>query len=376
MLRTVVSALLATLLAAPAAAYDPAPAAPAAPSQFTFAWPLGESALKPRGASTKGTAVTLDTAPSAAWTALRDPALTPFERDRAAILAMAGEYRVSFDFLEIARFDPALKPDAPYQSWGTEVVLVGREERDLIALQHILVMRMVDKDGKESEPMVMRHWRQEWRFEPASMLAYRGNLHWEMQPLSDDERRGAWVQNVYQVDESPRYGSIGRWEHNGSYSTWIGSETVRPLPRREWSVREDYQVLRGTNRHTVTATGWVQEENNLKEVLTTADARAQRPFLAREYGVARYERIRDFDFSAGRTYNETTEPLWVNVRFQWGNLLARKGGVRLKAPADQGQLFTTFFELADKFASGEVKPNPLVEQMTVKRVLREVYLKR
>src|SRR5258705_12881922 len=72
--------------------------------QFTFAWPLGEHALKPRGASTRGAPVVLDTAPGAAWKRLREPGLGAFERDRRAILAMAGPYRVSFDFLEVVRF--------------------------------------------------------------------------------------------------------------------------------------------------------------------------------------------------------------------------------------------------------------------------------
>ena len=29
-------------------------------------------------------------------------------------------------------------------------------------------------------------------------------------------------------------------------------------------MRDDYQVLVGTNRHTITPDGWLQEENNLK----------------------------------------------------------------------------------------------------------------
>src|SRR5690349_16380891 len=83
------------------------PLAAAQPAQFTFAWPLGEGALRPRGATTRGAPVVLDTEPSEAWQRLR-AADNPFERDRRAILAMAGPYRVSFDFLEVVRYDPAL----------------------------------------------------------------------------------------------------------------------------------------------------------------------------------------------------------------------------------------------------------------------------
>jgi len=71
-----------------------------------------------------------------------------------------------------------------------------------------------------------------------------------------------------------------------------GGPRGHPPPGREFSVRKDYHVLIGTNRHTITPTGWVQEENNLKL------ATDQRKYLAREYGVARYERIRDADFAA------------------------------------------------------------------------------
>src|SRR6202163_1961605 len=123
-------------------------------SRFTFAWPLGEGQLKPRGASTKGTAVTLDTEPTEQWRQLHAAGLSDFERDRRAILAMAGPYRVNFDFLEMARFDPALKPDAPYQSWGTEYVFISEDRGNFIALQHVLVMRMLQQDGSESEPFV------------------------------------------------------------------------------------------------------------------------------------------------------------------------------------------------------------------------------
>src|SRR6185369_9994055 len=266
-----------------------------AQSQFTFAWPLGEGVLKPRGASTRGAPVTLDEAPSEARRRLQAPGLSALERDRRAILAMAGPYRVSFDFLEIARFDPALKPEAPYQSWATEYVFVAEDRADFIALQHILEMRVLDADGKPGEPMVVRHWRQEWRYQAARFLAYEGQNRWAPRDVPAAQRPGTWVQSVYQVDDSPRYASRGRWEHTDGMSTWISEETWRPLPRREFSVRKDYDVLVGTNRHTITATGWVQEENNLK--LATAEGR----YLAREYGVARYERIRDYDFGPGET---------------------------------------------------------------------------
>lgn len=366
--------LVLLLLPLAALAYEPGSPEAAEASRFTFSWPLGENSLRPRGASTRGAPVTLDTAPSAEWQRLREPGLSDFERDRRAILAMAGPYRVSFDFLEVVRFDPSLKPDAPYQSWGTEYVFVGEDRGDFIALQHILVMRVVQKDGSESDPFVMRHWRQEWHYQAAQLLAYGGANAWALRPVPAEQRAGSWVQSVYQVDDSPRYAARGRWLHSDSNSTWISDEVWRPLPRREWSVRKDYQVLAGTNRHTILPAGWVQEENNLKLALDGQNQPRQAlPFIAREYGVARYERIRDYDFSAGREYFEKTEPFWAEVRAAWREIEKRDRHFSLQGPVDQGQLFLPFFEYAEKIAGGETFDRDDARAF-IERTLRETYL--
>jgi hypothetical protein len=345
-----------------------AQAASAEPSQFTFAWPLDENTLKPRGATTRGAPITLDSAPSPAWERLREPGLAPLERDRRAILAMAGPYRVSFDFLEVVRFDPKLKPDAPYQSWGTEYVFVAEDRPGFIALQHILVMRMQLDGGAVSEPMVVRHWRQEWRYDPESFFAYEGGNTWRKRTVAPEARRGAWVQSVYQVDDSPRYAARGRWEHADGMSTWISDDTWRPLPRREFSVRKDYDVLVGTNRHTITPEGWIQEENNLKL------ARAENRYLAREYGVARYQRIRGYDFGAGEKYYARTEPFWTEVRAAWREIEARAATFTLRAPVDQGQLFVPFFEYAAKLDAGAPFDREAARAF-IRRTLQERYLK-
>ena len=346
----------------------PIPAKADAPSQFIFAWPLDEKALKPRGATTRGAPVVLDKMPAEAWRRLNEPGLSALERDRRAILAMAGPYRVSFDFLEVVRYDPALKPDAPYQSWGTEYVFVAEDRPDFIALQHVLVMRMQLEGGKVSEPMVLRHWRQEWRHEAQSLLAYEGANTWARRAVPPSERRGAWVQSVLQVDDSPRYAARGRWQHEGGVSTWLSDETWRPLPRREFSVRKDYEVLVGTNRHTITPQGWVQEENNLKLALEG------KRYLAREYGVARYERIRDYDFTAGEKYYARTEPFWAEVRAAWRELEQGVGRFSMRAPVDQAQLFMPFFDYAQKLAEGGAFDRDAARAF-IRRTLQDSYLK-
>lgn len=355
--------LVATSAHAADTASSPLPAAAAsapAPLRYTFSWPLDASAPKPRGGTTRGVPVTPELAPSAAWKALQVPGLAPQERDRRAILAMAGTYRVTFDFLEIASYtaadDTGTPRLGPYQSWGTEKVYVDRDEPGFVSLVHILEMRILGKDGQPSDPMVTKHWRQDWRYEPEALVEYRGRDRWQRRPLADTERRGAWVQTVYQVDESPRYASLGRWQHNASFSTWLSGETWRPLPRREWSVRKDYDTLIGNNRHTVHPTGWTQEENNLKARL---DAQrmpdAAFPYLAREVGMARYERLRDADFAGADRYYAATRRFWNEVQAAWDRAFVKHGTVTLKGPVDKLGLFMPLFERAAQIEEGQAK---------------------
>jgi len=365
----VVSVLLAVMARADDYANAPKPPVDENARRYIFSWPItSDPALAPRGGTTRGPELTLDKMPSAAWRALQAPGLSAFERDRRAILAMAGSYRVTFDFLEVTPFTTDAKRERPYQSWGTERVYVDRDDGRFISLSHILVMRVVQKDGSLSEPLVTKHWRQDWRYEPTEIVEYRGLERWERHPLKRKEVAGEWSQTVFQVDESPRYASVGRWQHSTSFSSWISGDTWRPLPRREWSVRRDYQVLIGTNRHTIIPTGWIQEENNLKGVLDDTRALAvDKPYVAREYGVARYERLQAPDFGAADEYYERTRKFWDDVRAAWATDFRKQPVITLRAPVDQSGLFVPLFEQAEKIASGEhvENDNPQVIQKTL-----------
>ncbi len=331
--------------------------------RYTFSWPLNAATPAPRGGTSRGPAVTPDPEGSAAWRALHAAGISSFERDRRAILAMAGEYRVTFDFLEVATFAPGAARDRPYQSWGTERVYVDRDEGAFISLVHILDMRVIQKDGSVSEPMVTKHWRQDWQYEPQQLIEFKGYDRWQRREVARRERAGQWSQTVNQVNESPRYASVGRWEHCAGFSSWISAPTWRPLPRRELSVRKDYQVLAGTNRVTVTVAGWLQEENNLKTVLTE-ERRLDpaRPYLAREYGVARYERLRDADFADADQYFERTRRFWDDVHDAWTDLYHHRPQVTLYAPPDgQPDPTDTLFGYADQLASGHAPDVPAAQ---------------
>ena len=327
----------------------------AEPRQYTFGWPFEESdAMRPRGGTTRGAPLTLATEPSAAWRAVQEPGLTKFERDRRAILAMAGGYRTTFDFLETVGFTPGFKPSRPYQSWATEYIHVVEDSGTFIRLQHLIVMFVADRDGKVQGPFVQKHWRQDWRYEDTDLHVFIGGNRWVRQTKTAGEVRGLWSQAVFQVDDSPRYESLGEWEHYGTYSAWTSGRTARPLPRREATVRSDYQILEGTNRHTLTPTGWVQEEDNLKLVLDEQGQPApDMPYLAREVGVARYEHVVGFDFSAGGEYWQRTGAFWRDVRAAWDAVYAERDSFEYLEEVDGQEMFVPLFEHAERLAGGE-----------------------
>lgn len=354
-----ITAAFVLALAASSASEAPAAAPPPASRQYTFAWRFvdGDS-MAPRGGTTRGPELTLSKVEHPGWKALQEEGIEAFERDRRAILAMQGEYRVSFDFIEVAGFLPGWKPSRPYQSWATEKVYVLEDNGRFISLQHILVMQIRGEDGKLSEPFVTKHWRQDWQYEPEQVLTYLGHHRWTLRPVTAEERAGAWSQSVYQVDDSPRYGDVARWQHEGNYSSWASADGWRPLPRREFSVRDDYHVLVGSNRHTIGPTGWVHEQQNNKVVLDAdGQPRTELPVLAREFGYNRYERIEGYDFAAGDRYLERTAAMWAAVRDEWSRLLAAPEPVRLRGAPDRDQLFGPLFRLAGEIDSADQAPN-------------------
>jgi hypothetical protein len=326
---------------------------------YTFSWPLdgADSARAPRGGTTRGPEVLPAAEPAEAWTALKAPGLTGQARDRLAILALAGEFRTSFDFVETLTYVPDLARARPYQSWATEYVFVIEDQPDFISLQHLLVMSFVEEDGALRGPFVQKHWRQDWRYEAPTSLAFLGNGRWTVRGQAPV--RGSWTQTVHQVDDTPRYAATGQWTHSGGVSIWEADRAWRPIPRRERTVRDDYDVLLSQHRISITPRGWTHEQDNLKGVLGDGGIldRAN-PYLAREQGVSQYQRITGYDFEAGRSYWARTAAYWGLVRAWWQAHLASEGTFSLRGRVNGEPLFVPLFTYAEHLeAQGDFDPD-------------------
>jgi hypothetical protein len=286
--------------------------------------------------------IAASTRPVAAETSASDQ----FEKDRAAILAMAGEYRVKFQFMETIPLLPGYERHEPHMSNATEFVEVIEDTGDRIVLQHILVL---DHDDAETGQRVVKHWRQDWVYQNTLLYEFTGDNTWTPRTLSDDEARGTWTQRVFQVDDSPRYQGFGHWTHRANLSSWESNETWRPLPRREWLTRSDYQVLVAVNRHTITPDGWVHEQDNFKLVLADdGEGAASQQVLAREVGLNIYTKVDDYDFTLGREYWEQTRPFWRDVRAAWDELFAAGQPIRLHRRVDDKPMFRHMFDQANQ----------------------------
>ncbi len=270
---------------------------------------------------------------------LERPKGSKFEQDRWAILQQAGEYKVTFDFLETVGLRQGYELKKPYTSRAKEVVIVVENSDRRISLQHVLTV-----PGRG----IIKHWNQTWVYEPTMIYEFQGHNTWAPKAISPEEAKGAWSQTVTQVDDSPRYSGVGTWHHFGNLSDWE-SRAARPLPRREYTKRSDYHVLVARNRHTLIPQGWIHEQDNYKKTLDEVEE----PIIAREVGFNVYARTSTVDFTEAYTYWKETGPFWAAVRDFWSETLDGKRTVTLREKWNKKKLFRHMFGLAEESRAGE-----------------------
>ncbi|MDT3777003.1 hypothetical protein PJI16_05450 [Nitrospira sp. MA-1] len=267
-----------------------------------------------------------------------------FRRDREAILAMAGNYRVTFDFRETVSFVEGYQLKKPYEVDGYEIVRVIRDDGEFISLQHILVV-----DGIWEDQMPIKHWRQDWIYEPRQQFEYVGRNVWQIRQLDEAERRGNWAQLVYQVDDSPRYAAVAAWTHRHGESAWMSPPTWRPLPRRERTKRDDYDVLISVNRQALTPNGWVHEQDSSKIILRTDPK-----ILAREMGVNTYTSSDAFKIQVAEDYWNETREFWAEVRDEWSKIQQELEAFSLESHGQSGKLYNQILRLAKDAREGNL----------------------
>jgi hypothetical protein len=221
---------------------------------------------------------------------------------------MAGNFNVTFDFNENVLVAPGYKDASkPYHEEAFETVIVVEDTPERIALQHLLVV------GAGERAHVIKHWAQIWTWQDTRLLDYSGDETWTRNTVSAEQAEGKWSQLVTSIDDTPRYEALGRWTHDLGTSSWTSEPTRRPLPRREYEKREDYDYLLGTNRHTLTTNGWVHTQDNRKVV----DRDGKKFALGFETGLNQYNRAENPLAQQASDWWAKNSAFWNPVRSFW-----------------------------------------------------------
>lgn len=263
------------------------------------------------------------------------------QRDHDSILAMKGEYVVDFAFDETVLLKPGYERAPAVRSGGNEVVIVVEDSPKRVVLQHLLV------DPKSGH--VTKHWRQDWVYEAPNRFEFSADQTWQVRRIPIAVNTGAWTQCVYEVSDAPRYCGTGKWDYHNGVATWTSDLGWRPLPRREYTRRSDYNALAVINRHTLTPNGWTHEQFNTK-ILRKADGSQQE--IAREFGFNDYNTTTDVDFKPAYDYWAATSGYWAKVRQRWDDFLGQAPGVHLKTKLDGMAMIIPLFTQAQDLQDG------------------------
>jgi hypothetical protein len=254
-------------------------------------------------------------------------------QDIKAIKDMCGCYEVEFNFAETFSPDKDYEYHDNYRSGGLEYVFPVSESNDKIVLQHLLIV---------GDTMIIKHWRQDWLYENTDLYTYDKDNTWKYQELDKSDVKGQWTQKVYQVDDGPRYEGSASWVHVDGKSYWE-SVADAPLPRREFSKRDDYNVMVRENRHEITKYGWLHEQDNQKVLRAQEDE-----LLAWEKGWNTYTKTQDSKCNVAKEWWDEHEAYWADVRIVWDELFASKSTVKIKKKVEDKVLFMQLFALQDE----------------------------
>ena len=264
-------------------------------------------------------------------------AQTKKQKDINAIKSMCGCFEVNFKFAETFSYskDSTYIPSKNYSTGALEWAQLVNTDKNNIIIQHILIA------GDEENPYIIKHWRQDWIYENSDFYFYDHDNKWNYVNKDRSEVKGQWSQKVYQVDDSPRYEGTASWVHVDGRSFWSNS-TDAPLPRREISKRQDYNVTLRRNHHEIFDWGWQHGQDNDKIIRKSGE----KDFvLAQEKGINNYRRVDNGRCIAAQDFWKKNKDKWHLVRSNWNIIFNKKDDIRLRNKVDGKRLFQYLFPL-------------------------------
>ena len=279
------------------------------------------------------------------------------QQDRQAILDMCGCYEITFNFAETFSPNPDYQFKENYRSKGLEWIFPIKDEDGHISLQHLLIV---------GDSMIIKHWRQDWIYENTDFHHFQTNRSWQHETLASSEVENQWTQKVYQVDDGPRYEGSAEWVHLKDRRFWENT-TYAPLPRREFTQRDDYNIMKRRNRHEITDFGHVHEQDNQKILRTELSEE----LVAEEKGYSPYRQVEDDRCSLAVEWWNNHEPYWRDVVKVWEeNVYGQNQNFRMKGKVDGKIMYQALFALQDELMS-EKKYKPKKAQKAIRDVIKK-----
>ena len=273
-------------------------------------------------------------------------AQTKKDKDLASIKAMCGCFEVSFNFAETFSYSK----DSTYQASKNKydkalewVQLVDSNE-DFVSMQHLLIV------GDVLNPYVIKHWRQDWMYENTDSFPYSIDNTWPYKSNDASEVTGQWTQRVFQVDDSPRYEGSATWVHVDGRSFW-SSTADAPLPRREITKRQDYNVTLRRNHHEILDWGWSHDQDNDKLI---REVNKKDIVLAQEKGYNTYKKVENERCIAAQVFWKDNKEMWALVRKHWNTIFSMRQNIQLKNKVEGKRLYQYLFALESDTKSEEI----------------------
>lgn len=276
-------------------------------------------------------------------------AQAPADRDK--VKELCGCFEVNFQFAETFSPEKGYKyHDRENISGGTELVYVVEETDKKLVMQHLLII---------TDSIIIKHWREEWSYENPERWVYEGDNVWKKTYLKPEEVKGKWTQTVWEVSDAPRYQGHSQWVNLDG--KWIWQNTAdAPLPRREYTTRNDYNVLRRTNRIILSEKGYVHDQDN--EKIKRENGKDQ--LLVAEKGWNTYDRVDEKECKAGLYYWEKTKEYWTSVRRAWEDYLKTHDRIQLKQNINGKVLHDHLFVQATQYTKGQLKKEDIAKTVT------------
>ena len=255
------------------------------------------------------------------------------KQDNEAIKEMCGCFEIDFKFSETFQYsnDSNYSKSKNYNAKALEYAKLIKDEKGHISIQHLLVMG----------DYIIKHWRQDWIFQNRDLLKYDGNNTWKYISKTKKDVKGQWTQKVFQVDDSPRYEGSATWVHADGKSYWENS-SYAPLPRREYTKRNDYNIMIRGNRHEITEDGWVHDQDNFKVVKDSeSDSEV---IIASEKGINSYTRVDESNCKEAIKWWDENNEKWLLVLEKWNSIYSKKDDISLRQSVENKPLFSFLFD--------------------------------